>query len=63
LGKQQHSRNQIDHEQRRGISWDEGVDPLRFDRRERPDSDDKGDEQREHDGKSEPLLREAWRQG
>src|SRR5260370_9998469 len=62
LGKQQERRDQIVHEHRRGISWDEGVDPRGLDGREWPLSNEKGDQQDQHDGKGKPSLRPAGRQ-
>src|SRR5262249_23400108 len=45
-----------------GVSRDEGADPPRLDGRQRPGRDDKGDEQRQHNSKGEPALRQARRQ-
>ena len=62
LGKQQDRGDQIDHEQRRDIGRDEGVDPPQLDARERPGHDEKGDQQGEHDREGKPSLRPAGRQ-
>jgi hypothetical protein len=62
LGKQQDSGDRIVHEHRRGISWDEGVDPHCLGGRERPLDDEKDDQQDQHDGKGKPFLRPAGRQ-
>ena len=61
LRKQQDSGDRIDHEHRRGVSQDEGVDPPHLDGLEPPLRDEKGDQQGEHDGKGKPSLRPAGR--
>src|ERR1700704_2520874 len=62
LGKKQNRGDRIDHEQRHGISGDEGVDPSRLDGRERPSHDEKGEQQGQQDRKCKPSLRPAGRQ-
>jgi hypothetical protein len=60
--EQQDSGDRIDHEHRRGISWNEGVDPRCLGGREWPLSDEKDDQQDQHDGKGKSSLRPAGRQ-
>src|SRR5262249_58101383 len=63
MGKKNTSLKQTDNNHRRSMNRNEGIDPPRLEGRERPNRDETGEDQGNHDGKGQPSLRQARRQG